>query len=152
MAYSTKDIAKMLRKQLKAAFPQCKFSVTMETYSGGSSITIALMEAPFRVFKTFDEFSEEEIHRMRDGYKSEEQVKAIITTRIEEAYDQVNHIWLHENTYLMPEAIKVLTTARDMARHYNWDDSDSQYDHFDVHFYLSVHIGKWDKPFRQVEP
>jgi len=44
---STKDIAKQTREELKKKFPKCKFSVTMENYSGGSSISINLMSAPF---------------------------------------------------------------------------------------------------------
>ena len=48
--YDTTAIAKMVRQQLKKEFPTCKFSVTSKWFSGGSSISVALMTAPFQVF------------------------------------------------------------------------------------------------------
>ena len=45
-----KEIAKQIRTQLKSEFPECNFSVTKESYSGGCSLTIALMTAPFEPF------------------------------------------------------------------------------------------------------
>ena len=38
---SAADTAKKIRKELKLAFPESKFSVTSKTYSMGSSITAA---------------------------------------------------------------------------------------------------------------
>jgi hypothetical protein len=29
----------------------------------------------------------------------------------------------------------------------NWDNSEPQFDHFDKGWYVSIHIGKWDKPY-----
>ena len=43
--YSTKDIAKWIREHYKAKFKDLKISVTKESYSGGSSINISLMES-----------------------------------------------------------------------------------------------------------
>ena len=48
---TTTEIAKLIRKQLKKELPICKFSVTTSYFSGGSSITVALMEAPFEVME-----------------------------------------------------------------------------------------------------
>lgn len=41
---STKDIAKILREAIKIMYPLCKFSVSFDSFSGGSSIDISLME------------------------------------------------------------------------------------------------------------
>ena len=43
----TKEITKRIRDQIKKEFPKCKFSVTCEFYSMGSSVHISLMEANF---------------------------------------------------------------------------------------------------------
>jgi len=43
----TKEIAAKIRTELKA-WKGYKFSVTMESYSGGSSITVAVMSAPLQ--------------------------------------------------------------------------------------------------------
>lgn len=48
------EIASLIRKRLKLEFPECKFSVTKKTYSGGGYISISLMKAPFDVFKAID--------------------------------------------------------------------------------------------------
>lgn len=46
-----KDIAKLIRKELKKEYPNCKFSITIQRYSGGQSLNIDLMECNFEVFK-----------------------------------------------------------------------------------------------------
>ncbi len=45
---STTDTAKIMRKELKAAFPAAKFSVKCRSYSGGSSIDISWTDGPSR--------------------------------------------------------------------------------------------------------
>lgn len=44
--YSTADTAKLIRKALKAAFPETVFSVRSKVYSGGSSITVGYTDGP----------------------------------------------------------------------------------------------------------
>ena len=46
---SSKDICALVRADLKKALPQWKFSVTKHSYSGGSSITLALVSGPEEV-------------------------------------------------------------------------------------------------------
>lgn len=46
MAYITTELVAQIRKELKAAFPQVKFSVTREHHS---SIRVAIMAAPFKI-------------------------------------------------------------------------------------------------------
>jgi len=43
-------IAQEIRKTLKAEFPACKFSVRVDRYSMGQSLTVSLMAAPFAAF------------------------------------------------------------------------------------------------------
>lgn len=40
------DTAKLVRKALKEAFPDMKFSVRSHTYSGGASLTVAWTDGP----------------------------------------------------------------------------------------------------------
>ena len=151
MSYSTKEIAAHVRKQLKAAFKNCKFSVTMESFSMGSSITISLMEGNFRAFKTFEEQSDQAILRMKNGWQTTEQVKEAFDYHIKNGYEQVNYHCLEESTRYTDEAKAVLIAARSAALHYNWDDSDSMTDYFDVHFYLHLQIGKYDRAYKEVQ-
>lgn len=131
-----KDIAKDVRKQLREEFPQCKFSVTIYRFSMGQSMTIALMGAPFAAFA------------------KDEDVNG---NRREDAYAQLNQYQLRKEpeehicngAYLTPEAWAVMKRADEVQREYNWNNSDSQTDYFDVNFYFHPQIGKWDKPFEK---
>ena len=38
-----------------------------------------------------------------------------------------------------------------IVNQYNYDNSDSQTDYFDVNFYTHLNLGKWNKPFIEVE-
>lgn len=44
--YSTADLAKMLKKELKQHFPDTKFSVRSEVYSMGSNINVYYTDGP----------------------------------------------------------------------------------------------------------
>jgi len=64
----TKEIAKRVRQQLKAEFPRCKFSVRIEYYSMGSSITVRLMKSDIRVKKDFDEITDYALLFYKDNH------------------------------------------------------------------------------------
>lgn len=44
--YTCAETAKLVRAELKSAFPEIKFSVRSETYSGGASITVSWTDGP----------------------------------------------------------------------------------------------------------
>jgi hypothetical protein len=46
----------------------------------------------------------------------------------------------------------VIETITEYVQSYNYDDSDPYTDYFNVNFYESINIGKWDKPFEVVAP
>jgi len=125
-----KDIAKEIRSKLKKEFSSCSFSVTIERYSMGQSMSIALMSAPFEAF----------IWQAREDKKQ---------------YAQINHLWpgsyeehLEGKFYhLTPEAWHCVKRIAEITNYYNFDDSDRQTDYFDVNFSLDINIGKWNKPF-----
>jgi hypothetical protein len=151
--YSTKDISKIARVQLKKEFPNCTFSVTTEHYSGGSSISLSLMKADFKIVKDVKDIPEEAFERLeRLGRYTREQV----ISQQAKSYHQLNHyhfnkeydeIAWNNGVFLTEQADNILRRAVQIIQHYNWDHSDIQTDYFDVHFYLHVNIGKWDKPF-----
>ena len=115
--YSTKDIAKWIRQTLKEKYPKFKFSVTMESYSGGSSITVAVMVSPILILRNM------------------------------KGYDQLNNFYLETDNNLTDEAKKILIDVNKIANKYNYDKSDSMVDYFDVNYYFNLHIGKWDVPY-----
>ena len=138
--YDTTRIAKIVRQQLKKEIPTCKFSVTKASFSGGSSITVALMAAPFPVFAKDVDCNGNK--RLND-------------------YAQLNHFQLRRafdydhrdpgvcnGVFLTPEAWAVLSRAVKIGQAHNWDNSDIQTDYFDVNYWFDINIGKWNKPFQ----
>jgi len=116
------DIAKLIKKQLKKDFPGAKFSVTVERYSGGQSLTIALMgdiEHPFKDKST--------------------------------NYAQINHYYIDRDDRLTDRAKNMFKRANELANSFNFQDSDGQIDYFHTNFYLNLKIGKWNKPFKVKE-
>lgn len=111
MAYIDKEKSKEIRKQLKAAFPEIKFSVTIDNYT---SLYCCIMEAPIR-------FTEED-------------------------YSQLNHYYLDRYEYS-----NVLQRISDICNEGNHNNSDSMTDYFDVGWYFSLNVGKWDKPFKLID-
>lgn len=132
------NIAKDVRAQLKKEFPACKFSVTIDRFSGGQSMTVALMEAPFAVFANLN---------TSIGYTHNGD------------YAQLNHMWMRDpgkeyinnGYYLTPKSWKVLAKAIEIANKKNWDRSEIQTDYFDVNYYFDLEIGKWNRPFCQTK-
>jgi len=46
------------------------------------------------------------------------------------------------------QALEILTKIKDILNTDNFDDSDVMTDYFSVGHYISIDIGKWDKPYR----
>ncbi len=127
------EIAKEVRANLKAEFPACKFSVTIERYSMGRSLTVALMEAPFPVL--------EDTHHWSKGHAQLNEY-----TLKNEYTDGKNN-----GAILTREAWDVLAKASKIGNATNWDDSDMMTDYYSVNYSFSIYVGKWDKAFTQTE-
>ena len=128
------QIAKQTRETLKKEFPNCKFSVTVEKYSGGRTMTIALMSGDFQAMENSESW--------KDGYA------------------QLNHYTLERDTressnscngaLLTQKAWDVMKRANEIGQAENWDNSDSMTDYFDVNYYLDINIGKWNKRYQAI--
>ncbi len=116
---STKEITKIVRQRLKKEFSECKFSVRYKSFAGGSSISCALVSAPFDVF----------------------------TEDLKDGYIQVNHFYIEKENILTDKAKEVLKKVTNMFTSFSYDDSDAQIDYFSTNFYFHLEIGDWDKPF-----
>jgi len=150
----TTEIARLIRKQLRSEFPKFKWSVTSKYYSGGSSITLALMESPIRIKKTVQEITE----KARNDYASRQYTDENLKYSQENDYHQLNqyqlledfndHAWCN-GLFLTKQGHGVMQRAIKIAHQYNYDESDTQIDYFDVNFYLHPELGKWNKPFKE---
>ena len=151
------SLAKAIRLELKEKLPNCKFSVTKQTYSGGQSINVALMSANFN---PFNELTDEIREKIKDncrrswGASWENQVEQSIEnykrTTTEKKYEQINQYYISDSFYLTEEAKVVFKKVMSVLNSYNFNDSDSQIDYFHTNFYSNISIGKWDKPFQLI--
>jgi len=151
-----KDISKEVKQQLKTKYPKCKFSITIERYSGGQAMIISLMSANFKAIKNFKDISKDAIEFYGNNRYTPEQLKEMQ----ERSYSQLNHYQLMEEydsdkwcngIFLTEKAHQVLQDAIKISNQYNYDESDIQTDYFCNNFYLHINIGKWNKPYTQEE-
>lgn len=61
-------------------------------------------------------------------------------------YMQVNHYYIDRD--FTGAAREALTELRDAMMIGNHNNSDIQSDYFDVGWYISINIGRWDKPYK----
>jgi hypothetical protein len=136
------QIAKNTREALKKEFPNCVFSVSLHKYSGGRTMTIALMSGDFEALK--DE-KEAQLNRYQLLNPFEERSGLQIVnnewTEIPEGYALCN------GALVSRKAWEVLHRSAEIGNADNWDNSDSQTDYFDVNYYLDINIGKWNKDY-----
>lgn len=146
---STKDIAKLIRNDLKA-FPGFKFSVTIETYSGGSSINVDVMASPGRMIRTMAEIPDVS-NSLGWGH-----TRDAIAGRQKEKYHQLNQYqckdeykpdtW-NNGVFLTEYGHNELKRIVAVVEKYHRDSSDSSIDYFNCNFYFHLNLGKWDNPF-----
>lgn len=140
---SIKEIAERIRFFAKKQFPECKFSVTIERYSGGQSMNLCLMSAPYDVFET----PTLEKAELSKGYGTAEQKLDSWERTIKNGHHQVNHYYVENDSYLNENGKAIMKFLNNAATVYNFDDSDAQSDYFHTNFYVHLAVGKWDKPF-----
>jgi hypothetical protein len=146
------DIAKGIKQKLKKEFPLCKFSISTQYYSMGCALHISIIETNFKIIKPFEELSEFAINRytVEDGYRTLEDLKNLQS----KGHHQLNHyldneynpdIW-NNGVFLTEEGYKLVKRIVELTEKFNWNNSDSQTDYYDVKFSLHLSIGKYDKP------
>lgn len=145
-----KDIAKEIRTRLKD-LKDCKFSVTIDRYTGGQALHISLMAAPFEAFGKLPEdycclvrnrergYLEESTHACKERGNTQLNPYSFTDTEKESR--------INNGAVLTREAWLVMRRAKEIAQEYNYSDSDAMIDYFNVNFYLCLNIGKWDKSF-----
>jgi len=133
---TNKEIAKEIRTALKKEMPDTKFSVRV---NGGDEIVISLMEAPFDIFTNQKNPNYDQInHYTLTKYDSYEDYNFADTHPINDLYNF---------PILTKEAWETLRKATLIANDYREDRSEPQVDYFDCNFYLSIEVGKYNKPY-----
>ena len=139
---STKDIAKLIRKELKILYPHNKYSITTEY----NHIYVSLMQSNISPFMTKDQINFELIyHRYEGTYTKEEVDKYLYNEVIEQGYMQINHFHIDTSWRMTKETKEMFAKIKNMLDSFNFDDSDIQTDYFHSNYYIDLAIGRWDK-------
>ena len=137
----TKDIAAKVREFVKMVYPECKFSVTFSTASMCGEVYVTLMESPYRLNKTFEELTDDELYNGHYSYYYQ-------VGRETDDRQKANFL----NQCYTPEVTKIMKDVDRFVSSYRYDDSDGMIDYFDTNFYyFGVKAGKWNKPYVQNE-
>ncbi len=126
MAYIGANDVAAIRKELKAEFPEFKFSVR-KGYNG-SSVDVTVVSGP----ADFDELFNDDYSRSRK-------------------YLQINHYHTYmygDHSKFFDKIVEIIKTApaRAGGKAY-FNDSDAMVDYFHVAYYYHVNVGAWNKPY-----
>ena len=119
MAYITTEKVKQMRDKLKELFPAKKGWKFSVTREHYSKVNCSILTAPFDL--------------RLDTNKT---------------YEDVNQYYVKERYNDNPATKEVLLNILKVLNTDNYDNSDVQTDYFEVGHYVSLSIGKWDKPFQ----
>lgn len=149
--YSMKEIAKLIKGELKRKYADCTFSVTKGGNAYCSTLDIHLMKSQRNPFADYETAVNSETF-VRQLYgnneKVQEQYKRDLKNRLESGYMQVSH---YDSYCLSDFGKELFKYIFDLCNSFNYDDSDGQIDYFSCGFYDSMSIGKWDKKFELIK-
>jgi hypothetical protein len=147
--YNTGDIAKWIRETIKKEHPDLKISVRTECYSGGSLINVIFRKSKkIRFFRTIDEIDESEIRKLATARNREmEETREYIETILKSQNYNINDKWIDSNWGLTSLGKEKIKKVLKIINKYNWDNSDSMVDYFDVNYYTHIKIGEYNRPF-----
>lgn len=141
MAYINAQETKIIRDELKAAFPYVKFSVTNDNHS---SVNVHILEAPFDFNTSRPGCSYKDVihYSVNDHWLTadDERHQQTATNSEGHSISQGDH-----EAYIFLRAVEAIITKK------WWDKSDIQSDYFNTAFYFSISIGKWDRGFVRTE-
>ena len=137
-----KEIAKLMRKELKRLYPDYKFSIT----SKYNHLSVYMTQAPMQPFAS-DENTDYKLLEMRHNYMTAEELQTQLDNYRTGVYSgySVNQYHIESSYMMTAESKKIFTVINDLLDSFNYDDSEIQTDYFSTKFYVDLGIGKWDK-------
>lgn len=127
MAYIRKEEVKIIRDDLKKAFPEIKFSVKKNAYS--STVYVTIKESPYDFElngKEYRDVNQYHFDTDMDGHDWDE-----------------NIVKAHTHRPLLRKIFAIISKE-------HWDKSDMSTDYFNCAFYYYLSIGEYTKPYKKV--
>lgn len=142
---SLKEIAQLVRKFVKDAFPAYRFSVRTKYASMCQSLSVEMTESPAPVVKTLDEMTDDDVNEIiRQASRLNEWPLASWTDA--EARAAIAQLWEREPSMYRILTERAAATAAEVDAYvesYNYSDCDGMQDYFDVNFYYSGCLQSW---------
>lgn len=134
---TTKEVASLVRAYVKEVYPTYKFSVRFSSASMCSEVHADLKEAPFEIYKTVDQLTEEDISEIiRKANRNSEWT--LTSWYPEEAKTEIDRIWNKCGAFYRIYREDVAEMLKDIdafVNSYNFNDCDGMTDYFHVDFY-----------------
>ncbi len=132
-----KEIAQLVRQFIKEQFPTYKFSVRTSYASMCQELHVDMKEAPCKIYKDYDELTEEDKHALILRMISNN-IFSLISWTDAELKAEFERIWAERGDwYKCPsDQLKAAAEAVDgYVKSFNFNDCDGMIDYFDVNFY-----------------
>jgi hypothetical protein len=137
MAYMDQERKQQLAAELKTVMPKdWKWSLSVRHHS---TLVLTIQEAPIDLMADFIRHEEA---RFRRNFPSDTYTPST-SGQVNPHAHWIAESWDEPLRGIFTRISKALNTG-------NHDRSDSMTDYFDVGWYVTINIGRWDKPFRYV--
>lgn len=139
------EIGREIKSKLKNKYPNTKWSVTTDKYTGGQSINVSLVETHTNPFRDWEDIPQP----VKDWLG--EDVERTHKQHHENGYHQLNEYHTKKDfdpeepnngALITEETHEMFQFVMDVLDKYNYDNSKLQEDYHDVNFYVHLSIGK----------
>ena len=133
---STKEVAALVRAYVKEIYPTYKFSVRYSHASMCSEVHVELVNAPYEIYKQFEELTQEERFWVWQRAEYNSWVKPFGC--LDDEHMAILKKAYEEHTFLKRYTEVVQSVIDDIDREvnsYRYDDSDGMIDYFSTNFY-----------------
>ena len=137
MAYVSQDLKKSLAPAIKAVLKKYGVKGTLGVRHH-STLVLNIKSGPIDFIENF-------IQTDADSNIGRKMSQSQIDYLRKNQSMDVNPYWYQE--HFSGKALSFLKEVLPLMNNGNHDNSDVQTDYFDVGWYISVNIGKWDKPY-----
>lgn len=128
MSYITKEQVQAKTIKLKQLAKQYGIKLSVSG-SNSSTIKVTIQEGKIDFFWNMSQCIED-------------------TYYIDREYIQVNHYYLDKS--FSGIALECLEKIKEVLFEDHWDESDVQSDYFNCSYYIAIHIGRYDKPYKVI--
>jgi hypothetical protein len=140
MAYVTQEVITKARLALKALNKEYGIKATLSG-KGDSTLYLTITEGKIDFISNFCE----NVKAKRRQHDTQQVIDWV------QKYQHVSVNQYYLDSSFSGIALEYLEKAKDIMHADHWDKSDIQSDYFNCSFYISISIGRWNKPYKLVK-